>query len=805
MRSKELLKKVTCAALAGVMLFGMAACKKNNQTSEVGQTRRGQKISADDVWYNAKVTELDVSSILGGVTDLDYQSTTTIGVAGDYCVVSLDAQRRIPDDFDWEKDDYTEYIFNYLLCLDLNDYSIVQSIDINENSSDSTYYSNYAVSGDKITATKYTVDSKTYDTVESAVEIDPSTGEITEVDNPVDSDILEEIENSDTNLERSFVFGEDRIETYYGYSDKAFYKIRVTKDSGEDTLIDLESDKEVYDISNIIPLGDNKYVLVCSGEDLENGFILDTNALEITEDTTGTYNWANNSDMGQLYCAEDGSNYYSNDKGIFKLDTSTGESEMVVDYNYCGASKSILSYNPTILSIKDDTFILNASSYSNSVYDRSYLDTNMIIELTKADTNPNAGKTILELYSYGGYTENFIYDAISDYNNADNDYYIEFSTRYSVDEAYEDVNWDDMNNEDDYTNLQYGIEAQLSDQLAIDIMNGDGPDILLNTSSLGQLNNPDYLIDLSDKVASYSDADYFTNVINGSFTGDKLYQLPLGFAIVGIQTSGDPGASGVGYTLDEYKDFVDDYCNGKDPRSAGQAYYFVTMFNTMFDTFIKDGNVDFSGEEFAALAEYCKDNVPEKATSWDEPAMDYGMEEIYAQDTQINSMYMYYQSIGQITGAGTGVYGGPSVDGRGPGFSALASIAISAQAIDTDACWDFVSTLLLEEYQEKIVDCNMNPISRAAFAVSAEKTIESAQSEDSSYYYGGSEEYDFKQADADRFEEICNSASYCVTGDASISVILTEEMPSYFSGQKDLAEVVDILQDRVQTVLDERG
>ena len=40
--------------------------------------------------------------------------------------------------------------------------------------------------------------------------------------------------------------------------------------------------------------------------------------------------------------------------------------------------------------------------------------------------------------------------------------------------------------------------------------------------------------------------------------------------------------------------------------------------------------------------------------------------------------------------------------------------------------------------------------------------------------------------------------------DAAINAILIEEMPAYFSGQKDLDSVVKIVQDRVQKALDER-
>jgi hypothetical protein len=40
--------------------------------------------------------------------------------------------------------------------------------------------------------------------------------------------------------------------------------------------------------------------------------------------------------------------------------------------------------------------------------------------------------------------------------------------------------------------------------------------------------------------------------------------------------------------------------------------------------------------------------------------------------------------------------------------------------------------------------------------------------------------------------------------DPAIDIILIEEMPPYFLGQKDLDSVIKIAQDRAQKVLDER-
>ena len=63
----------------------------------------------------------------------------------------------------------------------------------------------------------------------------------------------------------------------------------------------------------------------------------------------------------------------------------------------------------------------------------------------------------------------------------------------------------------------------------------------------------------------------------------------------------------------------------------------------------------------------------------------------------------------------------------------------------------------------------------------------------------------FSESDIDRLETIILNCSRVSSIDPAINNILAEEMPAYFNGQKDLDAVIDIAQDRVQKVLDERG
>ena len=54
------------------------------------------------------------------------------------------------------------------------------------------------------------------------------------------------------------------------------------------------------------------------------------------------------------------------------------------------------------------------------------------------------------------------------------------------------------------------------------------------------------------------------------------------------------------------------------------------------------------------------------------------------------------------------------------------------------------------------------------------------------------------------YEEMLNSSSVISEADPAIIIIVTEEMPAYFTGQKSLDDVIKIINDRSQTYVNER-
>ena len=100
-------------------------------------------------------------------------------------------------------------------------------------------------------------------------------------------------------------------------------------------------------------------------------------------------------------------------------------------------------------------------------------------------------------------------------------------------------------------------------------------------------------------------------------------------------------------------------------------------------------------------------------------------------------------------------------------------------------------------------------VNRDAFRKGAEAALNYINGDGyGKYFEGGGDPNDhritFSSRDIDNLEKIITSCSGLNSVDADISIVLIEEMPAYFLGQKDLTTVIKIAQDRAQKVLDER-
>lgn len=163
--------------------------------------------------------------------------------------------------------------------------------------------------------------------------------------------------------------------------------------------------------------------------------------------------------------------------------------------------------------------------------------------------------------------------------------------------------------------------------------------------------------------------------------------------------------------------------------------------------------------------------------------------------------------------------GFPREDGGG-GSSVIAytQLAMSAQSNNKDACWEFLRTFLLDEYQMDIVESvgYMFPISRSALDVMAEKALErdfyeledgTKEYYDESIWINGEEMKleAMTREDIDQVYALFESIDSAYQYDETLMNMVQEETAPFFKGQKSAEECAKILQSKAQIYIDENS
>ncbi len=810
------LTKAAAVLLALSMLLPAASCGRKKPDSKGNS---GKKITDDTPWFDAQIYDVDQG--IDTSKEVEYTYSRFAGSDDEYIVILTNGNYKIPDNIDWNNYDYSDYSIAVLSVLDRATKKTVKTIDLNNELSSEEYAENARYKNGIVTIIYTSYDTATWQTVVKEKDIDLKTGQVTDTR-----------ENSDSDsgvFQNAFNIGDYSVETAANWNaEVSTFNLKIISPDGSQKTVKLEDGrKSVYEVSSIIPLSDSTALVIAY---LENGnayYELDLKSGTIKETESKNYDWLDTSVLYNTLNGSDGNVYYTMPGGISKIDIKAKTDEEMFNYSWCGINRNILT-NLQLAEVSEDSFLLYGEQYFMNPYTQiAGLDGSefFLIEFSKAEKNPHAGKTILEMYSSYGYTDDQVADAILKFNETNSNYYIEVADRYKNTAAYD---YDSMNSDDDMQSQWLNYSADLSSKLSMDILNGEGPDILMDVSSFGQLNNTECLVDLAPYVGNLDPDKYFTNILDAAKVDGKLYNLPICFSIEGIQTDSKyAGKSGIGFTTEEYENFLKETLNGKDVVSSGQAMYFAKLFNSMSSRFIVNGKADFSDPEFKTLAEFVKNNVQERSASWDEMGNDeYGGYSSYAlygfnssenglaMYTECGSYYSFFRNLEVLNGSSS-ILGLPSADGHGPMAGSYSSVAVSAQSASVDACGEFVKLLMSDSVQEDMATkSGYLVLNREAFRKAGESAID--------YYNekGGVDifQYDqygnqlppknqlkFNEEQLNDLENIilsCNAMNY---EDAAINLILVEEMQPYFAGQKNLEDVYKVAQDRVQKVIDERG
>ncbi|MBO4927509.1 MAG: extracellular solute-binding protein [Clostridiales bacterium] len=800
---KQVFRKTAAAVLAVAFLFSMASCKKAKKSKR----HSGKLIEENMPWYEAQTFVID-----NGVDpDRKTQSihSQLAGSDDENLIFITQGNYELPEDYDWDYETFAQLLISNVIVVDQKTGETKKVIDLLHHfgegvSPDGVIYLNGNI----------VVDTSSYDQAANKqifkeYVIDPLTGDILSVTDT----------NPDKQASQVYHIGDYQIQVSINWdtaTPEGF--LYVTDPSGNEKKVKIEgSTSTLYSVESIVPKGKNKAVLFL-GANLGYDYLeLDLPSGALTRLNAEYFEWLDSYSISKMTNGTDGKIYSGTPTGIYRIDLENKTKEEIFNYSWCSVDRNSFK-DRSLGPISENSFILygekyemtpfaNFSSWSPSAFE--------VIVFTKAEKNPHAGKRILELYSSCDYLDEAMCDALTRFNETNGKYFIEVTDRYNG--RY--VNLNSVSSDDELSKLDNESRAVISNKLSMDILSGDGPDMFLDISRIDQLKNSKHLIDLAPYLGDLDPDKYFTNIVENAKVNGKLFNLPLTFGISGIFTdSAYAGASGVGFTTDEYVDFLRGPLEGKDVILYGQPYYFVNLFNAMRNEFITNGKADFSGPGFAAIAEFVKENVPEQSMSWDEvassalPSYGAGMFEftVPAKYTTSYNFADYLITLQQLD-SGHAILGLPTADGRGPAAVVGSSIAISKGAYDIDACVDFVKLLMSDEIQEEYALTGSFALARKNFRSTGEAAVEYYNQTKISDLFGGYFEagppnrVTYTSEHIDTLENAILHCSSTLTEDADINNLLIEEMPAYFLGQKSLDDVVRILQNRVQNLLDERG
>ena len=774
---KRLLSKLLSLSLIASIALSVFSCAKKESSNN------DKKVSANSPWFNSTTYNIDLGTdpdreIEGNDYDLRF-----VGVDEKYLVVYATGQYE--GTMDDKNANWRKYAFGIVSIIDRNTKAVVNKIDVKSSLDE--------LEDESVINVTYSNGRITVKTSLKETDYDPSIVEVLD-SRPVSKNGLYPLPDHYFNV------GEYVIEARWDDGNgNGSFSLKITAPDGGVSSAEIKENGTNINNIKMLPLSDTKALFITHSSKGYLYFELDLTNNKVSEADSQEYEWINLNKLQTSIISTDGKIYCRIENGILNVDAGSKNTNEVFNYNWCGTNTTKLK-RFILADYSADTFLFFGKTNMNRGVMTGPQRSFQIIELTKADKNPNAGKTILDLYS--PYLSEDICAAIEKYNETNEKCFIEISERYS-DKEYDALGGDWRN----YSSMDLKIHtlnanSALGNDLIADIVAGKGPDILIGMSRYSQFNNPDYLVDLSTYVNNLDSEKYFTNIIEGSKTNGAIYQLPVSFFISGIYTDKDnAGASGVGFTFEEYRKFVSETLNGNDVITAGQALYFTELFNSMDDRFIKDGKVDFTGSEFAEIADYVKENVPENGRS--RFSVVEGTQDKAFYDEYQSYFHFYQQKSNMRELENPSILGIPSVDGRGPMFNSSCAVAVSAHSTDIDACGEFVKLLLSDEIQTGIAMSGMGfVLNRNAFRSAGDGAVKFCNNRDDDF---SSNKIKFTINDINNLENIILSCSNMINEDMEINVILIEEMPAYFLGQKDLDSVTVVAQDRSQKVLDERG
>lgn len=341
---------------------------------------------------------------------------------------------------------------------------------------------------------------------------------------------------------------------------------------------------------------------------------------------------------------------------------------------------------------------------------------------------------------------------------------------------------------------EYSGEGKAEERLLrfnADLVSNNAPDIVqVNSYGLNLLSyfsNGVFtdLYVLMDADPDLDRSDFLPTILKWYEYKEKLYAMPLGYNMYTMIGRKDLVGSREDWTLEKVRKLVESLPEGSvlaDNWSSEGFLRYVLMMG--MDQFVdmETGKCYFDGEEFASLLKLAKSMKFEAVEGGAEKHLKDGTLLLDRSSNVGNPMNFRRATDTARFGGESICLGYPSSQGGKSLLTSACSLAITERCKDKEAAWEFISSMLEEEYQFMHM-ASMYPVRTSAL----ERRIGDVgmKSADGSLLPWVEELY----------ETLDNSAGESVLY-TNLSPIISEEANLYFNGTKSLEETVKVIQSR---------
>ncbi|NIK76442.1 multiple sugar transport system substrate-binding protein [Paenibacillus castaneae] len=342
------------------------------------------------------------------------------------------------------------------------------------------------------------------------------------------------------------------------------------------------------------------------------------------------------------------------------------------------------------------------------------------------------------------------------------------------------------------------------------MMSGKGADIIVTN----ELPKDKYVAknmlvnyyDLMDKDSDFDKNQYYQNIFKNSQNGDGLYAMPFSFVLESFTGNKDLLKQGNieiddrTWTWDDFEEISKKLKEqvGEDVVAFGNLYsgqLLSEYIEANYDKLINQGQANFDSDLFRGMMKQIKSMYDEGVLS-----SDYSRE--YS-DSLFGNANLLDPTTGlaQVLDPKFNIYQKPTVTGQNNGtpFKSNFSLGMNSKSKVQDEAWKFIKFMLSEEMQS----------SPAVFGFAMHKGVVEKQLKDAKQQavdgtlLGQKVDAKTVESKMKELQQLIGGVSTNLSSDFKVVSIAIEEFDSYMSGQKSVEDVSKLIQNRVNTYINE--